>query len=105
MTRGFELRCAPRSADSCMVEQKQSATRPDTRSVTTASQDAVLRVCNAGRRRDRDARAQRRFQRVLSKFALMLLSPAFPPGPLSSALCRSDYSKTKRFPCHVAVKL
>src|SRR6476659_4784394 len=52
------------------------------------SQDAVIRVCNAGRRRDREARAQRRFQRVLSKFALTLLSPAFRPSPLV-ALCRS----------------
>ena len=51
------------------------------------SQDAVTRGCNACRQRDREARAQRRFQRVLSKFALTLLFPAFRPSALV-ALCR-----------------
>jgi len=34
VTREFQLRCARRSADSCIGEQMRAATRPDMRSVT-----------------------------------------------------------------------
>jgi hypothetical protein len=51
------------------------------------TRDAAIRVCNACRRHDREALAQRPFQRVLSKFALTLLFPAFRASALV-ALCR-----------------